>query len=123
MLMERDGLSGLLANRRLFEPIEQAIKAKYGDVDVLVEKRRKQVEIERGMMEAARKRAEEEQRKREARLEELAGLTDEEIDNSYAEALAKGDEAAAREMRRAGRQSALSRAPAFRARSAAFAFP
>lgn len=98
MLMERDGLSGLLANRRLFEPIEQAIKAKYGDVDVLVEKRRKQVEIERGMMEAARKRAEEEQRKREARLEELAGLTDEEIDNSYAEALAKGDEAAAREM-------------------------
>lgn len=98
MLMERDGLSGLLANRRLFEPIEQAIKAKYGDVDVLVEERRKQVEIERGMMEAARKRAEEEQRKREARLEELAGLTDEEIDNSYAEALAKGDEAAAREM-------------------------
>lgn len=98
MLMERDGLSGLLANRRLFGPIEQAIKAKFGDVDVLVEERRKQVEIERGMMEAARKRAEEEQRKREARLEELAGLTDEEIDNSYAEALAKGDEATAREM-------------------------
>ena len=97
-LMERDGVSGLLANKRLFEPVEQAIKAKYGDVDVLIEERRKQAEIERGMMEAARRRYEEEQRKREARLKELAEHTDEEIDNSYAEALAKGDEATAREM-------------------------
>lgn len=97
-LMERDGVSGLLANKRLFEPVEQAIKAKYGDVDVLIEERRKQAEIERGMMEAARKRYEEEQRKREARLKELAEHTDEDIDNSYAEALAKGDEATAREM-------------------------
>lgn len=97
-LMERDRVSGLLANKRLFEPVEQAIKAKYGDVDVLIEERRKQAEIERGMMEAARKRYEEEQRKREARLKELAEHTDEEIDNSYAEALAKGDEATAREM-------------------------
>ena len=97
-LMERDGVSGLLANKRLFEPVEQAIKAKYGDVDVLIEERRKQAEIERGMMEAARRRFEEEQRKREARLKELAEHTDEEIDNSYAEALAKGDEATAREM-------------------------
>lgn len=97
-LMERDGVSGLLANKRLFEPVEQAIKAKYGDVDVLIEERRKQAEIERGMMEAARRRFEEEQRKREARLKELAEHTDEEIDNSYAEALAKGNEATAREM-------------------------
>ena len=97
-LMERDGVSGLLANKRLFEPVEQAIKAKYGDVDVLIEERIKQAEIERGMMEAARKRYEEEQRKREARLKELAEHTDEEIDNSYAEALEKGDEATAREM-------------------------
>lgn len=97
-LMERDGVGGLLANKRLFEPVEQAIKAKYGDVDVLIEERRKQAEIERGMMEAARRRYEEEQRKREARLKELAEHTDEEIDNIYAEALAKGDEATAREM-------------------------
>nr|DAG17333.1 MAG TPA: Large polyvalent protein associated domain 38 [Caudoviricetes sp.] len=97
-LMERDGVSGLLANKRLFEPVENAIKAKYGDVDVLIEERRKQAEIERGMMEVARRRFEEEQRKREARLKEFAEHTDEEIDNSYAEALAKGDEATAREM-------------------------
>ena len=97
-LMEREGVHGLIANKRLFEPIRNAIKEQYGDVDALVEERRKQVEQKNNMMEAARKRAEEEQRKREARLEELAELTDEDIDNRYAEALAKGDEAAAREM-------------------------
>lgn len=97
-LMEREGVNGLIANRRLFAPIEKAIKEKYGDVDVLIEERKKRDEAERNVMEAARKKAEEEERKRQARFEELAGLTDEEIDNSYAEALAKGDEAAAREM-------------------------
>jgi hypothetical protein len=97
-LMERDGVSGLLANKRLFEPVEQAIKAKYGDVDVLIEERRKQAEIERGMMEAARKRAEEEETKRQQHLEELSLLTGDEIDERYADALAKGDEATAREM-------------------------
>ncbi len=97
-LMEREGVHGLIANKRLFEPIRNAIKEQYGDVDVLVEEHRKQVEQKNNMMEAARKKAEEEERKRQARLEELAELTDEEIDNRYAEALAKGDEAAAREM-------------------------
>lgn len=97
-LMERDGVSGLLAKKRLFEPVEQAIKAKYGDVDVLIEERRKQAEIERGMMEAARKRAEEEEAKRQQHLEELSLLTEDEIDERYADALAKGDEATAREM-------------------------
>lgn len=97
-LMERDGVSGLLANKRLFKPVEQAIKAKYGDVDVLIEERRKQAEIERGMMEAARKRAEEEEAKRQQHLEELSLLTEDEIDERYADALAKGDEATAREM-------------------------
>ncbi len=97
-LMERDGVSGLLANKRLFEPVEQAIKAKYGDVDVLIEERRKQAEIERGLMEAARKRAEEEEAKRQQHLEELSLLTEDEIDERYADALEKGDEATAREM-------------------------
>ena len=91
-------IHSLLDMRKFKKPVEKALKEAFGDVDVLIEERRKQAEIERGMMEAARKRAEEEQRKREARLEELAGLTDEEIDHSYTESLAKGDEAAAREM-------------------------
>lgn len=97
-LMERDGVSGLLANKRLFEPVEQAIKAKYGDVNVLIEERRKQAEIERGMMEAARKRAEEEEAKRQQHLEELSLLTEDEINERYADALEKGDEETAREM-------------------------
>lgn len=97
-LMERDGVSGLLANKRLFEPVEQAIKAKYGDVDVLIEERRKQAEIEHGMMEAARKRAEEEEAKKQQHLEELSLLTEDEIDERYADALEKGDEETAREM-------------------------
>ena len=97
-LMDRDGVSGLLANKRLFEPVEQAIKAKYGDVDVLIEERRKQAEIERGMMEAARKRAEEEEAKRQQHLEELSLLTEDEIDERYADALEKGDKETAIEM-------------------------
>ena len=97
-LMEREEIHGLLANRRLFEPIEKAIKEKYGDVDVLIEEYRKQVELERSVMEAARKRAEEEARKRKEHLEELGMLSDEEIDKRYAEALEKGDEATARKM-------------------------
>ena len=93
-----DEIHSLLDMRKFRKPVEKALKEAFGDVDVLIEERRKQIEEERNTMEAARKRAEEEQRKREVRLEELAVLTDEEIDRSYAEALAKGDVAAAREM-------------------------
>ena len=93
-----DEIHSLLDMRKFRKPVEKALKEAFGDVDVLIEERRKQIEEERNTMEAARKRAEEEQRKREVRLEELAVLTDEEIDHSYAEALAKGDVAAAREM-------------------------
>ena len=83
---------------KIFSPIEKELYERFGNIDELREEYVRRVEEERSMMEAARKRAEEEQRKREARLEELAVLTDEEIDHSYAEALAKGDVAAAREM-------------------------
>lgn len=83
---------------KIFSPIEKELYERFGNINELREEYVRRVEEERSMMEAARKRAEEEQRKREARLEELAVLTDEEIDHSYAEALAKGDVAAAREM-------------------------
>ena len=83
---------------KIFSPIEKKLYERFGNIDELREEYVRRVEEERSMMEAARKRAEEEQRKREVRLEELAVLTDEEIDHSYAEALAKGDVAAAREM-------------------------
>lgn len=83
---------------KIFSPIEKELYKRFGNINDLREEHVRRVEEERSMMEAARKRAEEEQRNREARLEELAVLTDEEIDHSYAEALAKGDVAAAREM-------------------------
>ena len=97
-LMEREGVSGLIANRRLFAPIEKAIKEKYGDVDVLIEERKKRVEAERNVMEAARKRAEEEERKRQQHLEELSLIPDGDLDKRYLEAMEKGDETTAREM-------------------------
>lgn len=83
---------------KIFSPIEKELYERFGNINELREEYVRRVEEERSLMEAARKRAEEEQRKREVRLEELAVLTDEEIDHSYAEALAKGDVAAAREM-------------------------
>ena len=83
---------------KIFSPIEKKLYERFGNINELREEYVRRVEEERSLMEAARKRAEEEQRKREVRLEELAVLTDEEIDHSYAEALAKGDVAAAREM-------------------------
>lgn len=98
VLMEREGVSGLIANRRLFAPIEKAIKEKYGDVDVLIEERKKRVEAERNVMEAARKRAEEEERKRQQHLEELSLIPDGDLDKRYLEAMEKGDETTAREM-------------------------
>ena len=50
------------------------------------------------MMEAARKKAEEEAAARKRHLDELSLLTDGQIDSRYAEALEKGDETEAREM-------------------------
>ena len=97
-IMDRDGVSGLIANRRLFAPIEKAIKKKYGDVDVLIEVRKKRVEEERNVMETARKRAEEEERKRQQHLEELSLISDNELDKRYLDAIGKGNEQTAREM-------------------------
>lgn len=83
---------------KIFSPIEKELYDRFGNINELREEYVRRVEEERNMMEAARKKAEEELRKREARLEEIAELTDEEIDNRYAEALEKGNEVAAREM-------------------------
>ena len=97
-IMDREGVHGLIANRRLFAPVEKAIKEKYGDVDVLIEERKKQVEEERNVMEAARRRAEEEEKKRQEHLEELSIIPDDDLDKRYLDAIGKGDEATAREM-------------------------
>lgn len=80
------------------KPINEALKENFGDLDAMIEERRKQVEAERNAMEAARKRAEEEEAKRKKHLEELSLIPDDKLDKQYMDALAKGDDATAREM-------------------------
>lgn len=80
------------------KPINEALKENFGDLDAMIEERRKQVEAERNAMEAARKRAEEEEAKRKTHLEELSLIPDDKLDKQYMDALAKGDDATAREM-------------------------
>lgn len=80
------------------KPINEALKVNFGDLDAMIEERRKQVEAERNAMEAARKRAEEEEAKRKKHLEELSLIPEDKLDKQYMDALAKGDDATAREM-------------------------
>ena len=80
------------------KPINEALKVNFGDLDAMIEERRKQVEAERNAMEAARKRAEEEEAKRKKHLEELSLIPDDKLDKQYMDALSKGDDATAREM-------------------------
>lgn len=80
------------------KPINEALKENFGDLDAMIEERIKQVEAERNAMEAARKRAEEEEAKRKKHLEELSLIPDDKLDKQYMDALAKGDDATAREM-------------------------
>ena len=84
--------------RKFRRPIEKALKEQYGDVDKLTEEYRQRVMDERNAMEAARKKAQEEEAKRKAHLEELSLLSDDEIDRRYMEALDSGNEVLAREM-------------------------
>lgn len=79
-------------------PVNEALKENFGDVDAMIEERKKQVEAQRNAMEAARKRAEEEEAKRQKHLEELSLIPDDQLDKQYMDALAKGDDATAREM-------------------------
>lgn len=80
------------------KPVNEALKENFGDLDAMIEERVKQVEAQRNAMEAARKRAEEEEAKRQKHLEELSVIPDDQLDKQYMDALAKGDDATAREM-------------------------
>ena len=83
---------------KLFRPVQKELAERYGDIEVL---RQEYIDAEmrvRGVMEAARKRAEEEATKRKTRSDELRLLPEEELDRRYFEAVERGDDAAAREM-------------------------
>lgn len=79
-------------------PVNEALKENFGDVDAMIEERKQQMEAQRNAMEAARKRAEEEEAKRQKHLEELSLIPDDQLDKQYMDALAKGDDATARDM-------------------------
>lgn len=93
-----DKISSLKELLKYTKPINEALKENFGDLDAMIEERVKQVEAQRNAMEAARKRAEEEEAKRQKHLEELSVIPDDQLDKQYMDALAKGDEATAREM-------------------------
>ena len=93
-----DKISSLKELLKYTKPVNEALKDNFGDVDAMIEERVKQVEAQRNAMEAARKRAEEEEAKRQKHLEELSVIPDDQLDKQYMDALAKGDDATAREM-------------------------
>lgn len=93
-----DKISSLKELLKYTKPVNEALKENFGDVDAMIEERVKQVEAQRNAMEAARKRAEEEEAKRQKHLEELSVIPDDQLDKQYMDALADGDDATAREM-------------------------
>lgn len=93
-----DKISSFKELLKYTKPVNEALKENFGDLDAMIEERIKQVEAERNAMEAARKRAEEEEAKRKKHLEELSLIPDDKLDKQYMDALAKGDDATAREM-------------------------
>lgn len=79
-------------------PVNEALKENFGDLDAMIEERRKQIEAERNAMEAARKRAQEEEEKRQKHLDELSLIPTDELDKRYMDAIGNNDESTAREM-------------------------
>lgn len=79
-------------------PVNEVLKENFGDLDAMIEERRKQVEAERNAMESARKRAQEEEEKRQKHLDELSLIPTDELDKRYMDAIANNDESTAREM-------------------------
>ena len=96
--VNEDKISSLKELLKYTVPVNNALKENFGDLDAMIEERKKQVEAQRNAMEAARKRAEEEEAKRQKHLEELSLIPDDQLDKQYMDALAKGDDATAREM-------------------------
>lgn len=93
-----DKISSFKELLKYTKPVNEALKENFGDVDAMIEERKQQMEAQRNAMEAARKRAEEEEAKRKKHLEELSLIPDDKLDKQYMDALAQGDDATAREM-------------------------
>lgn len=93
-----DKISSLKDIIKYTKPINEALKENFGDLDAMIEEQRKQVEAQRNAMEAARKRAQEEEEKRQKHLDELSLIPTDELDKRYMDAIDNNDESTAREM-------------------------
>lgn len=83
---------------KIFSPIKAELYDRFGNVDVLREKYIRERIEERNVMEAARKRAEEEAEAERKRLEEFEVMSDGQLDKAYFKAIEKNDEARMRDL-------------------------
>lgn len=83
---------------KVFSPIKKELYEKFGDVDALRDEYVQEEMKARNMMEAARKRAEEETESEKKRLKEFELMTDEEMDEAYFKAMEENNEARMRDI-------------------------
>ena len=83
---------------KVFSPIKKELYEKFGDVDALKDEYVQEEMKARNMMEAARKRAEEEAESEKKRLKEFELMTDEEMDEAYLKAMKENNEARMRDI-------------------------
>ena len=88
---ENKGLS-LSGFTKKFSPIREGLYKQFGDLGVLEKEYHDSILKERGLMEAARKREEEERKRQNEPIEELMSMTSEERDAEYMRALEAKDE-------------------------------
>ena len=83
---------------KVFSPIKKELYEKFGDVDALRDEYVQEEMKARNMMEAARKRAEEEAESEKKRLKEFELMTDKEMDEAYLKAMEENNEARMRDI-------------------------
>lgn len=83
---------------KVFSPIKKELYEKFGDVDALRDEYVQEEMKAHNMMEAARKRAEEEAESEKKRLKEFELMTDEEMDEAYFKAMEENNKARMRDI-------------------------
>jgi hypothetical protein len=83
---------------KVFSPIKKELYDKFGDIDSLREEYIKREIEERNMMEAAKKRIEEEAKAESQRLLEFENMSDQEMDEAYFKALENNDKSRMRDI-------------------------
>lgn len=83
---------------KVFSPIKKELYAKFGDIDSLREEYIQREIEERNMMEAAKKRIEEEKKAENERLLEFENMSDQEMDEAYFKALENNDKSRMRDI-------------------------